>query len=140
MNVFNKYIQRVKFMTDISKVNVDRIEGLEEKLSVIVNQITELENKLSNKNYVIQYPTITETGRIAIPANTDYTLTENCWVWWGNTTYAGNRTFYINGIVIGRSYGNYGIWEEFNSMFIPLKAGNVIRHTGDNSLCYIYPN
>ena len=54
MNVFIKYIQRVKFMTDISKVNVDRIEGLEEKLSVIVNQITELENKLSNKNYVIQ--------------------------------------------------------------------------------------
>lgn len=134
-------------MTDTSKLPISRVGELNDKLSeinnhlnLLSNKITALENNLSNKNYVMQYPTITETGRITIPVNTDYTLTENCWVWWGNTVYVGDRIFYINGIIIGRSYGRFGSWEEFNSMFIPLKAGNVIRHTGDNSICYIYPN
>lgn len=134
-------------MADISKIPISRVGELNDKLSeinnhlnLLSNKITALENNLSNKNYVMQYPTITETGRITIPVNTDYTLTENCWVWWGNTVYVGDRIFYINGIIIGKSYGHSGKWEEYNSMFIPLKAGNVIRHTGGNSICYIYPN
>lgn len=85
------------------------------------------------------YPEINTTGRISIPKDNEYILTEDSWIWWGNTFYIGSRYLYVNGIEIGHSYGRSGKWEEFNSMLFPLKAGNVIRHTGDNSLCYIYP-
>ena len=107
-------------------------------------------NKLLSNNQILgqssylkegtNYPIISTTNRQEISKNTDYTLTQDCWIWWGNTYYVGNRNFYINGIEIGRSYGNSGTWEEFNSLLIPLKAGNIIKHTGDNSLCYIYPS
>lgn len=107
-------------------------------------------NKLLSNNQILgqssylkegtNYPIISTTNRQEISKNTDYTLTQDCWIWWGNTYYVGNRTFYINSIEIGRSYGNSGAWEEFNSLLIPLKAGNIIKHTGDSSLCYIYPS
>lgn len=138
-------------MSDISKIDINRIDGLENQLSSISNKLNELEslltnkinvleNKLTDKNYVLQYPTLKTEGRITVPADTDYTLTENNWVWWGNTFYVGSRYFYVNGIEIGHSYGNNGRWEEFNSLLLPLKKGDVIRHTGGNSICYIYPN
>lgn len=138
-------------MSDISKIDINRIDGLENQLSSISNKLNELEslltnkinvleNKLTDKNYVLQYPTLKTEGRITVPANTDYTLTENNWVWWGNTSYVGRRYFYVNGIEIGHSYGSSGNWEEFNSLLIPLKKDDVIRHTGSNSICYIYPN
>lgn len=85
------------------------------------------------------YPKITTTNRTSIAVDVNYTLTSDCWVWWGNTSYVGRRYFYVNGIQVGQSYGSSGQWEEFNSMLIPLKAGNVIKHTGSNSTCYIYP-
>ena len=50
------------------------------------------------------------------------------------------RYLYVNGIEFGHSYGNSGHWEEFNTLFFPIKAGNVIRHTGDNSTCFLYQN
>lgn len=79
-------------MSDISKIDINRIDGLENKLSsisdklndlesLLTNKINILENKLTDKNYVLQYPTLKTEGRITVPANTDYTLTENNWVW-----------------------------------------------------------
>ena len=86
------------------------------------------------------YPNITTSTRVSVPANTDYSIPYDCWVWWGNTSYVGIRYLYVNGIEFGHSYGNSGHWEEFNTLFFPIKAGNVIRHTGDNSTCYLYQN
>ena len=108
--------------------------------SNLEQEIETVDDKFSDKNYTIQYPNIKESGRITVSPDTNYTLTSNCWVWWGNTSYVGSRYFYINDIEIGHSYGNSGRWEEFNALLIPLAKGNVIKHTGTNSLCYIYPS
>lgn len=86
------------------------------------------------------YPNITTSTRVSVPANTDYSIPYDCWVWWGNTSYVGVRYLYVNGIEFGHSYGNSGHWEEFNTLFFPIKVGNVIRHTGDNSTCFLYQN
>lgn len=86
------------------------------------------------------YPNITTSTRVSVPANTDYSIPYDCWVWWGNTSYVGVRYLYVNGIEFGHSYGNSGHWEEFNTLFFPIKAGNVIRHTGENSTCFLYQN
>lgn len=86
------------------------------------------------------YPNITTSTRVSVPANTDYSIPYDCWVWWGNTSYVGIRYLYVNGIEFGHSYGNSGHWEEFNTLFFPIKAGNVIRHKGDNSTCFLYQN
>ena len=85
------------------------------------------------------YPKITTTGRTSIAQNTDYTLTSNCWVWWGSSSFNGRKRFYVNGIQLGMAYGVSNAYEEYNSLLIPLKAGNVVRHEGGNSLLYIYP-
>lgn len=86
------------------------------------------------------YPNITTSTRLSVPAGTDYSIPYDCWVWWGNTSYVGVRYLYVNGIEFGHSYGNSGHWEEFNTLFFPIKAGNVIRHTGENSTCFLYQN
>ena len=86
------------------------------------------------------YPNITTSTRVSVPADTDYSIPYDCWVWWGNTSYVGVRYLYVNGIEFGHSYGNSGHWEEFNTLFFPIKAGNVIRHTGGNSTCFLYQN
>ena len=86
------------------------------------------------------YPNITTSTRVSVPANTDYSIPYDCWVWWGNTSYVGLRYLYVNGIEFGHSYGSSGHWQEFNTLFFPIKVGNVIRHTGDNSTCFLYQN
>lgn len=130
----------MKSMLDALKADYEeKIALANAQIQSLSTQLAETNAKFSNSNYVIPYPTCSTTGRITVAVDTDYTLTTNAWVWWGNTSYVGNRTFLINGITFGRSYGNSGHWEEFNSMFVPLKKGMKIRHSGGNSIMYVYP-
>lgn len=138
-NIQSKFDDMKTLLDELKADYEEKIALANSQIQSLSTQLAETNAKFSNSNYVIPYPTCSTTGRITVAADTDYTLTTNAWVWWGNTSYVGSRTFLINGITFGRSYGNSGHWEEFNSMFVPLKKGTVIRHSGGNSIMYVYP-
>ena len=140
INDINTQFNAMKLLLDELKADYEeKIALANSQIQALTTQLAQTNAKFTDKNYVIQYPKITTSGRITVAASTDYKLTENAWVWWGNTSYVGSRLFYVNGIEIGHSYGSSGNWEEFNSLLIPLKKGDVINHSGSNSVCYVYP-
>lgn len=125
---------------------LDNIDTLEDNEIVATNDATEADligNMLTEiatlKEQLVGFPNIREDVRTQVPNGVDYTLTEDCWVYFGATDYNGGRSFYINGIEICKSQGQVQYWEDWNTIFLPLKAGDVIKSEGDNALCYIYP-
>lgn len=126
---------------------LDNIDTLQENEIVATNDATEADligNMLSDINALkaqqrVGFPDIREAVRTLVPNDVDYTLTEDCWIFFGATDYVGYRYFYVNGIEIGRANAQALAWEDWNTIFLPLKAGNVIKSEGENALCYIYP-
>lgn len=138
-NILSKFDDMKTLLDELKADYEEKIALANSQIQSLTTQLAETNAKFTNNNYVIPYPTCSSSGRITVAVDKDYTLTTNAWVWWGNTSYVGRRYFYINGFQVGQSYGSSGNWEEFNSLLLPLKKGTVIKHSGGNSTCYVFP-
>lgn len=142
----NAQDEKIKIFASESDV-LDNIDTLEENEIVATNDATEADligNMLTEiaalkEQQVVGFPDIREDVRTLVPNDVDYTLTEDCWVFFGATDYNGGRNFFVNGIEICKSQGQAQYWEDWNTLLLPLKAGNVIKAEGNGALCYIYP-
>lgn len=68
--------------------------------------------------------------RQVLELNTDVKITQIGWILMRNTVYNTNLTGYINGQTVFRQYGNYGHWEEYNSLSFLVDVGDVVKLTG----------
>ena len=54
-----------------------------------------------------------------------------------NVVYNSSLSGYINGNLVFRQYGNYGHWEEYNSLMVLVCPGDIVRLSGGGELAFM---
>lgn len=104
-------------------------EGLNEKLDRDLQNMSSLGGGvISNISIKALCPDWSRKQTLAL--NTDITITETGWIFMRNTTYASYNSGYINSQTVFNNGGQYGRWEDWNSLFFLVDVGDVVKLTG----------
>ncbi len=131
--------------TQISKVKT----AVSEQVAKATSQADRAENATSSKlditlaniskssiSKIMQWLCPDWKRRTTLSLNTDVTITKTGWILMRNTVYNSNITGYINGYTVFRQYGNYGHWEEYNSLSFLVSPGDIVKLT-DGELTFM---
>ena len=75
--------------------------------------------------------------RQVLALNADVTISQYGWVLMRNVVYNSSLSGYINGNLVFRQYGNYGHWEEYNSLMVLVCPGDIVRLSGGGELAFM---
>ena len=75
--------------------------------------------------------------RQVFASETDHTISQYGWILMRNVIYNSSLSGYINGNLVFRQYGNYGHWEEYNSLMFLVSPGDVVKLVGGGELTFM---
>ena len=75
--------------------------------------------------------------RQVLALNADVAISQYGWVLMRNVVYNSSLSGYINGNLVFRQYGNYGHWEEYNSLMVLVCPGDIVRLSGGGELAFM---
>jgi hypothetical protein len=119
---------------DINKVS----EDLAQKMSQadVDSRISEIMSTYVVSDSFMSYFCPDYNQRTVLTTGSDYTLPAVGWILMRNTVYTTRIIGYINGYEVFRQQGQSGSWEEWNSLFVMLDKGSVVKLTGGELTYY----
>ena len=70
------------------------------------------------------------SSRTTLALNIDITMTARGWILMRNTEYTTRLSGYINGNKVYTQAGTSGYFEDWNSLFVPVDIGDVVKLSG----------